>query len=181
MRIIGGVFGGRRFYPPGKGWPTRPTTDVAKEALFNILINRIDIEPVRFLDLFGGTGSHSFEMISRGCRDVTYVDNFKPACAFVSSMAGTLNVEAHLSVVCTDAFRFCASYPAPFDYIFAGPPYGLTTLDTIPEVIFRNMMLKPGGLLVLEHNPSHTFTEARQFAEVRKYGQTHFSFFVHPG
>ena len=83
MRIIGGEFKGRKFIPPAKNWPTRPTTDFAKEGLFNILQNRLDFSETKFLDLFGGTGNHSYEFISRGCTDVTYVDKFPGCVAFV--------------------------------------------------------------------------------------------------
>lgn len=179
MRIIGGTLGGRRFHPPAKGWPTRPTTDIAKEALYNILQARIDFSSVKFLDLFGGTGSHSFEMVSRGCRDATYVDSFKPCCAFVRKTAMDLGIEASIRIVCMDVFRFCTQHPGSYDYIFAGPPYALKGLDTIPDVIFENGMLSADGILVLEHNPNHDFSTHPHFNELRKYGETYFSFFQH--
>ncbi len=177
MRIIGGTLGGRKFYPPAKGWPTRPTTDVAKEALYNILHGRIDFSEVRFLDLFGGTGSHSFEMISRGCTDVTYVDSFRPCCEFVRKTAIELKIESYLRIFTMDVFQFCLKQPGAYDYIFAGPPYGLKDLETIPNVIMERNMLAEHGILVLEHNPNHDFTQATYFLEMRKYGETHFSFF----
>ena len=178
MRIIGGTLGGRRFYPPVKGWPTRPTTDIAKEALYNILQGRIDFAFTKFLDLFGGTGSHSLEMISRGCTDVTYVDQYRPCCAFVRSIVHELGIEECIRIVCMDAFRFCNRKPGSFDYIFAGPPYGLKELETIPDVLFTNDMLAANGILVLEHNPNHSFKSHTRFTEERKYGETHFSFFA---
>jgi 16S rRNA (guanine(966)-N(2))-methyltransferase RsmD len=177
MRIIGGTLGGRRFYPPAKGCPTRPTTDISKEALYNILQGRIDFTEARFLDLFGGTGNHSFEMISRGCRDVTYVDSFRACCAFVRKTAAELEISDAIDIRCMDAFRFCKQTTTPFDYIFAGPPYPLKTLNTIPDVIFEHTMLSNTGLLVLEHNPDHDFSDHPHFNEVRNYGQTFFSFF----
>jgi 16S rRNA (guanine(966)-N(2))-methyltransferase RsmD len=177
MRIIGGRLGGRRFYPPAKGWPTRPTTDVAKEALYNILHGRIDFSSAKFLDLFGGTGSHSFEMISRGCTDVTYVDSYRQCCEFVRKTAKELEITDALKIVCQDAFRFCAQQSDTYDYIFAGPPYGLKHLDTIPSVIISSGMLTEDGILVLEHNPEHDFSASAHFTEVRNYGETHFSFF----
>lgn len=177
MRIIGGTLGGRRFYPPAKGWPTRPTTDISKEALYNILQGRIDFEAVKFLDLFGGTGSHSFEMISRGCIDATYVDSFRECCAFVRKTADELGIASYIKVVCMDAFRFCAQRPGQYDFIFAGPPYGLKGLDTIPDVILANGMLSESGFLVLEHNPNHDFSKHPHFREMRNYGETYFSFF----
>lgn len=180
MRIIGGTLGGRRFYPPAKNWPTRPTTDISKEALYNILQGRIDFPSIRFLDLFGGTGSHSFEMISRGCTDVIYVDSFRACCAFVRKTAEELQIEAHLKIRCADAFKFCKSQPEAFDYIFAGPPYGLKGLDTLPDIIFDNGLVTLDGFLVLEHNPNHDFTPDPRCFEARNYGETWFSFFRHP-
>ncbi|MEL6276840.1 MAG: RsmD family RNA methyltransferase, partial [Bacteroidota bacterium] len=106
MRIIGGQFKGRRFHPPADKWPTRPTTDYAKEGLFNILQNRLDFSSLRVLDLFGGTGSHDYEFISRGCKDVTYVDRHGPAVAFVKKTIATLGVEDHITIFKMDVFRF---------------------------------------------------------------------------
>lgn len=177
MRIIGGKFKGRRFYPPANNWPTRPTTDYAKEGLFNILTNHIDFEAIIALDLFGGTGSHSYELISRGCRDVTYVDKFGGAVRFVRKTSKELEVEAFLEIFQKDVFRFIQSCQRQFDYIFAGPPYPLPTLDTIPDVIFEHQLLKPGGWLVLEHNPHHHFEDHPRFLQLRSYGKTLFSFF----
>ncbi|MEM1219527.1 MAG: RsmD family RNA methyltransferase [Bacteroidota bacterium] len=177
MRIIGGEFKGRRFYPPAKNWPTRPTTDFAKEGLFNILVNRYDLEEWRVLDLFGGTGNHSYEFISRGCRDVTYVDQHGPAVAFVKKIASELSITEYIRIVRSDAFKFMGRHGEGFDYIFAGPPYPLPTLDTIPDRIMAANMLKPGGLLVLEHNPNHDFKSHPHYQEERHYGKTIFAFF----
>ena len=179
MRIIGGKFRGRRFNPPADKWPTRPTTDFAKEALFNILENTLDFSELRFLDLFGGTGNHSFECISRGCTDVTYVDKFYPCTVFVKKLAAQLQMEQYLKVVRGDALKFMKTNRRPFDYIFAGPPYPLPELGQIPDRLFANeVMLASGGLFVLEHNQHHNFDEHPNFQQVRKYGQTHFSFFT---
>lgn len=178
MRIIGGRFKGRRFNPPADKWPTRPTTDFAKEGLFNILENRLDWEQTRMLDLFGGTGSHSYEAISRGCRNVTYVDQF-PACArFVRELAKTLDIEPLLSIVQMDVARFIRKNSGTYDYIFAGPPYPLPWLDDIPGMIFKSTLLSEEGLLVLEHNSNHHFESFPQFEQLRKYAGTHLSFFT---
>jgi len=178
VRIIGGKFKGRRFNPPADKWPTRPTTDFAKEALFNVLNNRLDFESVKMLDLFGGTGSHCYEFISRGCTDVTYVDKF-PACVkFVRKTAAQLEIEAYLHIYQMDVFRFIDLSTEQYDYIFAGPPYALPTIDAIPDRIFEKKCLRPDGLLVLEHNPHHDFTGHPNLIEVRNYGQTYFSFFA---
>lgn len=178
MRIIGGKFKGRRFTPPADHWPTRPTTDYAKEALFNILNNRLDFESVKVLDLFGGTGSHSYEFISRGCEEVTYVDKFPPAVQFVRKTAETLQITPFLKIFQMDVFRFIESTTAQYDYIFAGPPYALPTIDTIPDLIFAKNLLLPEGIFVLEHNPHHGFQEHPHFTEMRSYGKTLLSFFA---
>lgn len=177
MRIIGGELKGRRFHPPADKWPTRPTTDFAKEALFNILQNSFYFDEIKVLDLFGGTGSHSYEFISRGCRDVTYVDNFGPAVRFVKQTAKTLGIEAFLRTVEMDVFKFIENCKSQYDYVFAGPPYPLPKLDSIPDVIFEHKLLKPGGWLVLEHNAHHSFATHPRFFQQRNYGGTYFSFF----
>lgn len=177
MRIIGGKFKGRRFHPPADHWPTRPTTDYAKEALFNILNNRLDFEASKVLDLFGGTGSHSYEFISRGCEDVTYVDKFPAAVQFVRKTSQQLNIEQQLKILQMDVFRFIDGCTQQYDYIFAGPPYALPTIDTIPDLIFAKKLLLPEGLFVLEHNPHHDFINHPRLVDVRNYGKTIFSFF----
>ncbi len=177
MRIIGGEFKGRRFHPPADKWPTRPTTDYAKEGLFNILLNRLDFAQLRVLDLFGGTGSHDYEFISRGCKDVTYVDQHGPAVAFVKKTAKLLEVEDELTIVRSDVFKFIPRAQQPYGYIFAGPPYPLTNIPEIPDLIFAHELLLPGGLFVLEHNPHHDFSAHPRLTDVRNYGKTIFSFF----
>lgn len=177
MRIIGGKFKGRRFDPPADKWPTRPTTDFAKEALFNILNNLLDFESVKMLDLFGGTGSHCYEFISRGCTDATYVDKFPGCVQFVRKTAQKLQIESSLKIFQMDVFRFIESTCGQYDYIFAGPPYSLATIDIIPDLIFEKELLLPDGLFVLEHNPQHEFLNHPRLADVRNYGQTYFSFF----
>ena len=104
MRIIGGKFKGRRFNPPAKNWPTRPTTDYAKEGLFNILMNNVDFKTLKVLDLFGGTGNHSYEFISRGCTDVTYVDKFQGCISFVKKLSKELKIDDYIKIVKSDVF-----------------------------------------------------------------------------
>lgn len=180
MRIIGGEFKGRRFNPPAKNWPTRPTTDFSKEGLFNILTNYFDFSEMKVLDLFGGTGNHSYEFISRGCRDVTYVDKFPACVAFVKKTAATLGIEDYINIIKIDVFQFIKTSGSQYDYIFAGPPYGLPTLDSIPDRIFEQNLLKPEGWLVLEHNPNHDFKAHPNYWQERNYGKTIFSFFRTP-
>lgn len=160
-----------------KGWPTRPTTDIAKEALFNILTNRLDFETVRMLDLFGGTGNHSWEFLSRGCQDVTYVDMYPACIKFVTNQRELWGYTDEMTIEKQNVRSFIKGSRKSYDYIFAGPPYGLPWLDNIPEMIFTNDLLAEAGLFVLEHNRNHTFTDFSRFNEERKYGQTVFSFF----
>lgn len=177
MRIIGGKFKGRRFNPPADNWPTRPTTDYAKEALFNILNNQLDFEASKVLDLFGGTGSHSYEFISRGCEDVTYVDKFADAVRFVRKTSQLLGIEAQLKIFQMDVFAYIGFTKEQYDYIFAGPPYALPTIDTIPDLVFEKKLLLPDGMFVLEHNPYNDFLNHPHLVDVRNYGKTFFSFF----
>ena len=178
MRIIGGKFKGRRFNPPAKNWPTRPTTDYAKEGLFNILMNNFDFADLKVLDLFGGTGNHSYEFISRGCTDVTYVDKFYGCVAFVKKTAKELKIEDHIRIIKGDVFRFISSSGEDYDYIFAGPPYPLPNLDTIPDYIFKHKLLRPNGWFVMEHNPHHDFKQHPNYLMERHYGTTIFSIFT---
>lgn len=177
MRIIGGRFKGRRFNPPAKNWPTRPTTDFAKEGLFNILQNSLDFSELSVLDLFGGTGNHSYEFISRGCQDVTYVDKFGGCVAFVKKTARELEIEPYLKIVRADVFKFITTAHRSYDYIFAGPPYPLPNIPEIPDLILEKKLLADGGWLVLEHNPKHDFSDHPNLVQVRNYGTTIFSFF----
>lgn len=177
MRIISGRFKGRRFTPPADKWPTRPTTDYAKEGLFNILQNNLDFESLKVLDLFGGTGNHSYEFISRGCKDVTYVDKFRGCIKFVEKTTETLDIQDFIKIVRSDVFKFMKRSTEQYNYIFAGPPYALPTIDTIPDVVFENQLLKEEGWFVMEHNPNHEYDNHPHFFQKRNYGKTIFSFF----
>ncbi len=177
MRIIGGKFKGRRFNPPAKNWPTRPTTDYSKEGLFNILYNNWDFEEMKMLDLFGGTGNHSYEFISRGCKDVTYVDKFGGCISFVKKTAETLEIEDNIKIVRADVFKFIEKTNLKYNYIFAGPPYPLPRLDEIPDMIFKYKLLAEEGWLVVEHNGNHGFKDHPNYFDERQYGGTIFSFF----
>lgn len=177
MRIIGGAFKGRKFNPPATKWPTRPTTDFAKEGLFNILNNLLDFETTVMLDLFGGTGSHCYEFISRGCTNATYVDNFLGCVKFVKQTAELLKIEDKITIIHSDVFIFVRHVKTQYDYIFAGPPYPLPILNSIPDEIFKHQILSKDGLFVLEHNPNHDFKSHPNFKNQRNYGTTIFSFF----
>jgi len=177
MRIIGGQFKGRRFVPPAKNWPTRPTTDFAKEALFNMLNNRLDFSEMTMLDLFGGTGSHSYECISRGCDDATYVDKFDGCVRFVKKTASELNIEDKIKIFKADVFNFLQTNQRQYDYIFAGPPYPLPNLQEIPDKVFLTNTLAEDGLFVLEHDNTHTFVNHLNYVSERNYSNTIFTFF----
>lgn len=177
MRIIGGKYKGHVLRPNMKGWPTRPTTDISKEGLFNMLMNEIDFESVRMLDLFGGTGNHSFEFLSRGCQYVTYVDQYYKCAQFVQEKAISLGFDANIYIVRQNVAAFLKSHKEGYNYIFAGPPYPLKWLSRIPEMIFESNILSPSGLFVLEHNASHSFQQSTYYEKQRHYGQTHFTFF----
>ncbi|MBC6995277.1 RsmD family RNA methyltransferase [Neolewinella lacunae] len=182
MRIISGKFKGRRFTPPADNWPTRPTTDYAKEGLFNVLNNWLDFADQRVLDLFGGTGSHGYEFISRGCTDVTYVDQHPPAVAFVEKTVKALGIAEQFKVFRMDVFRFLQRPVAtPYTYIFAGPPYPLPNIPELPDLVFEAGLLAPGGLFVMETNPHHDFSSDPRCTDKRSYGKTIFWFFEHVG
>lgn len=175
MRIISGTLKGKRFYPP-KNIPARPTTDFAKEALFNILNNLIDFSEVSFLDLFAGTGSLDMEMFSRGCTDITSVDMSKISLGFIKKMSDEVKIPNH-KIIFGDAIHFAKNCTQQYDLIFAGPPYALEVIDEIPNIILDKKLLKEDGIFILETSPKHDFTEHPNLFDVRNYGQTHFWFF----
>ena len=177
MRIIGGKFKGRRFDPPAGKWPTRPTTDFAREGLFNILENILDFESLRALDLFSGAGSHAYELISRGALEATCVDRFGPALAFVKQVAQTLGVEAQVHTVKADVLRFIAACREPFDYVFADPPFDMPGIESLPDQVLESSVLRPGAWFVLEHSSRYRFDTHPRFQRKREYGQICFSFF----
>ena len=176
MRIISGKFGGRSFQPPANMPYTRPTTDIAKEGLFNIIQNNIEIEGIKTLDLFGGTGSITYELASRGAADQTIVEKDTQMSAFINTMCKKLGIEVKL--VKMDVFKFIEQCNAQFDFIFAGPPYALGTIDEIPKLIAEKGLLKPNGWFVLEHTPRNSYKNYRLFKAERNYGTTVFSIFV---
>ncbi len=177
MRIIGGEWGGRKIHPPSKMPNTRPTTDIAKEGLFNILQSNREMEGLKTLDLFGGTGSISFELASRGATDLTIVEKDSQMLAFIRKTAETLGL-TQLKVVPSDVFRFLKNAKDQYDFIFAGPPYALETIDQIPEYIVAGNLLKANGWFVLEHTPRNRYSGYPMFVTERNYGTTIFSIFI---
>ena len=177
MRIIGGTLRGRVYRPKADKWPTRPTTDIAKEGLYNILQNRMVFDELICLDLFGGTGSHTFELVSRGSTDVTYVDKYRPACKFVSKTCIEFGIEDKVTIICKDVFQYLAINQRIFDFIFAGPPYPLKRIPDLPSLVMSPRNLSQKGLFVLEHNREHSFENHPFYVHERNYGGTYFSFF----
>jgi 16S rRNA (guanine966-N2)-methyltransferase len=177
MRIISGKFGGRRINPPAKMPYTRPTTDIAKEGLFNILQNRIDFEGIKTLDLFGGTGNISYELASRGAADLIIIEKDPQMYAFIKKNMEMLHVE-HCKILKMDVFDFLSSCNEQYDFIFAGPPYALETIDELPAIIASRKLIALGGFFVLEHTPRSNYEKFDGFSFQRNYGTTVFSFFA---
>ena len=172
MRIISGTYGGRRLSPP-KNITARPTTDFAKESLFNLLNNRMDFEG---LDLFAGTGGIGIECVSRGAREVTAVEIAHVQQNWIISCCKQLGIR-NLSVIRGDVFKFLSICRTKYDFIFADPPYALEQLPTLPDVILGQDILKDDGWLVIEHGKDTNFTTHLRHVETRTYGSVHFSFF----
>ncbi|MFH1121408.1 MAG: RsmD family RNA methyltransferase [Bacteroidota bacterium] len=175
MRIISGTHKSRIIHTP-KNLPVRPTTDLAKEALFNILVNNFDLNEVMVLDLFAGTGNITYEFSSRGAMGVTSIDAELRCVNFIRNTAKGFGFEA---VLCfrSDAFRFLMNCENQYDIIFCDPPYDLQGIDAIPGTVFERNLLKPGGWLIIEHSRDHNFSKMFGFQQQRKYGKVNFSIF----
>lgn len=156
---------------------TRPTTDMAKEGLFNVLQHKLDFESIRSLDLFGGTGSISYELASRGVSDLTIVEKDNTMYEFIKKTAATLHLE-NFKVIRMDVFKYIETCTEKFDFIFAGPPYALTAIDELPVQVFARQLLNPGGWFVLEHTPRNQYSSFPFYKTERNYGTTIFTTFV---
>ncbi|MEO7766606.1 MAG: RsmD family RNA methyltransferase [Ferruginibacter sp.] len=177
MRIISGIHGGRKINPPAKMPYTRPTTDIAKEGLFNIIQNNLDFNSLNVLDLFGGTGCISYELASRGAENITIVEKDNQMYDFIKKTASDLSF-TNFKAVKADVFRFLDTATAQYDFIFAGPPYALATIDELPKIIFEKKILKAGGWFVLEHTPRNDYKKFGHYKTERNYGTTIFSIFI---
>ncbi|WP_278744156.1 16S rRNA (guanine(966)-N(2))-methyltransferase RsmD [Muribaculum intestinale] len=175
MRIIRGKYGRRRFDVPSN-ISARPTTDFARENIFNVLENLTDLEDADCLDLFAGTGAISFEFLSRECRHVTAVEKASTQWRFISQVAQRLNVD-NFTLIRGDVFRFVATCTDKFDIIFADPPYDLTRFGEIPSLILSSKMLREGTIFVIEHSRNYDFSNLPHFLEHRVYGSVNFSIF----
>ncbi|MCB0431076.1 MAG: 16S rRNA (guanine(966)-N(2))-methyltransferase RsmD [Flavobacteriales bacterium] len=174
MRIIGGKYKGRRFQPPAK-LSLRPTTDFAKESLFNILTNRLDWEQCTCLDLFSGTGSLTYECLSRGAAGAWAVEKNRASVNFIRKTLTDLNENA--TVIQEDVLRFLKKPGREFDLVLADPPYDLPELAELPELVLNQGWVGADGLFVLEHGADHSFSDVPEFLEMRKYGSVNFSIF----
>lgn len=175
MRIIRGKYGRRRFDVPSN-ISARPTTDFARENIFNVLENLTDLEDADCLDLFAGTGAISFEFLSRECRHVTAVEKASTQWRFISQVAQRLNVD-NFTLIRGDVFRFVATCTGKFDIIFADPPYDLPRFGEIPALILGSKMLREGTIFVIEHSRNYDFSNLPHFLEHRVYGSVNFSIF----
>ncbi len=175
MRIIGGKLKGKQFNAPAK-LPVRPTTDMAKEALFNILYNTYDFEDCNVLDLFTGTGSICIEFASRGIKHVTAVDKHAGCIYWLKSVIEQFDLP-QIDALKADTFKFLAQDTNQYQIIFADPPYDLPNIPMIPQLVMKNGLLSDNGTLIVEHPPFLKLNQLPGFTEVRKYGNSSFSFF----
>ena len=176
MRIISGKYGGRRINPPTNMPYTRPTTDIAKEGLFNMLQNRVQIEGAKTLDLFGGTGCISYELASRGAKDLTIVEKDSQMLGFIKKNIESLGIE-NVQLLQMDVFQFLNTSKSQYDIIFAGPPYALNTIDNLPKIIVEQGLISAEGYFILEHTPRNNYQNFPGYSFERNYGTTIFSFF----
>lgn len=175
MRIITGKYKGRHFDIP-RTFKARPTTDFAKENIFNVLNGYIDLDGAEALDLFSGTGSITLELLSRGCSHVTSIELDRDHHRFICDCVKKLGTEACLPLR-ADVFRFVKSCRQQYDIVFADPPYALKELPQIPDLVFERALLKSDGILVFEHGKDHDFSQHPRFVEHREYGSVNFSLF----
>ena len=175
MRIITGRYKGRHFDIP-RTFKARPTTDFAKENIFNVLQGYTDFDGKTALDLFAGTGSISLELASRGCQQVVSVEADRDHAAFIRQCFAKLGADNQL-LIRGDVFKFLKTCRQSFDFIFADPPYALRELAQIPDLILESTLLRPDGLLVFEHGKDHDFSQHPRFMEHRQYGSVNFSIF----
>lgn len=176
MRIIAGTLRGRRLNPPAN-LPVRPTTDMARESLFNILNNYVDYEDCSVMDLFAGTGAVSIEFISRGAREVTSIDINNACTEFIKTTARQLNLD-NIHVVRADVFDLLKRANRQFDIVFADPPYALHDLEQLPDLVFGSDVLTEDGIFILEHPKEFSFEEHPHFWQHRAYGKVNFTFFA---
>lgn len=178
MRIIRGKYGRRRFTVP-TNITARPTTDFARENIFNVIDNLIDLEDTKCLDLFAGTGAISFELLSRGAASVTSVEKSATQARFIEKVAKELG-DKNLRLLRTDALRYIREATTSFDFIFADPPYDLDGFGDIPAMVLKSQLLHPGTIFIIEHSKAYDFSSLPNFYQHRAYGSVNFSIFIIP-
>ena len=166
MRIISGKYKGKNIIAP-RNLPIRPTTDFAKESLFNILTNTINFDNIKLLELFAGTGNIGIEFASRGCEDITAIDLHFGCVQFIRKNYQKLNING--KVYRNEVFRFLKSHKEKYNVIFADPPYNLKNIIMLPEIIFKRNLLISGGILIIEHDKKIDYSECNNFYNMRKY------------
>ena len=176
MRIVAGKYKGRHFEVP-RSFKARPTTDFAKENIFNVLMGYIDFDGTRALDLFAGTGSITLELLSRGCSQVVSVELDRDHHRFIQQCIAKLQEENNVQCLRADVFRFIKGSHQQFDFIFADPPYALKELPQIPDLVFAHNLLAPDGIFVFEHGKDNDFSGHPHFVEHRSYGSVNFTLF----
>lgn len=178
MRVVSGTLRGRRFDPP-ESFSARPTTDFAKENIFNVLCNIIDFEDTCVLDLFGGSGSITYEFASRGCPSVTCVEKSSLHARFIQRTADNFGISDQVKVIRGDALKYPTSTNGKFDVIFADPPYDMPQVDDLPDMIMSLDILNKDGFFILEHSGAGRFNAHPEFWQTREYGKVNFTFFKH--
>lgn len=175
MRVISGIYKHRRFDVP-RSFKARPTTDFAKENIFNVLNNRMDFDGAVALDLFAGTGSISLELVSRGCEKVISVEKDRDHFSFICKIREELNAPSWIPMR-GDVFKYLRGSHSSFDLVFADPPYQLAGLETLPDLVFQGNLLREGGIFVLEHGKQNDFSAHPHFVDHRSYGSVNFTLF----
>jgi 16S rRNA (guanine966-N2)-methyltransferase len=176
VRITGGMYRGKQIVAP-ETLPVRPTTDFAKTGLFNMLSNRYDMKTLKVLDLYCGTGSITYEFLSRGCREIYCVDNSSACTSFISTTLKNFNAAENAKVICSSANDFLHKTNEKFDIIFADPPFKDDVSVELINVIFENKKLAANGIFILEHQSAIKMESRNHFIFSRKYGNITFTFF----
>lgn len=176
MRIVSGSLKGRRFEPPLKKWKTRPTTDYAKESLFNILANRLDVDGLQVADLYAGSGSMTYEFASRGAKQIVSIERYKGCVQYIKQQIAAFGIADQVQVRQQDVLQWAKQTPTTFDLIFADPPYAATGhYAQLLGLVFERQLLQQEGYLILEHDARQNFAQHPHFVELRQYGQSYFS------
>jgi 16S rRNA (guanine966-N2)-methyltransferase len=175
LRIISGKYRGKTLRPP-KNLKVKPTTDFARESLFNIIYNNFNIEEINVLDLFSGTGSISFEFASRGCPKIHLVENNIKQISFIIKTITELDF-GQIKPIHSNVLTYIKSCHTIYDIVFADPPYDLNWLDSLPELVFKHLLVRDNGWFILEHPKTFSFSSFPQFKDHRRYGKVNFSFF----